>query len=79
MTKMYAPPVCLNCWHLASIEGDDASEPIHGRCSWGPMHVSVVDARVFSCGQRKPLDEPRFVVPTEEVEPDAEELGGADA
>lgn len=77
--KTIAPPVCLNCEHLAYVESRNADMPITGRCAWGPMHVSVVDARVFSCGQRKPLDEPRFVVPTEEVEADAEELGDADA
>ena len=79
--KTLTPPVCLNCEHLGYVESQDASEPITGRCTWGPTHASIVDTRVHSCSQRKPLNEPRYMIPIndEEVEPDAEELADADA
>ena len=67
-----APPVCLNCEHIAAIEpnspeGVDVSIHVGARCSWGPTHVHIEDARVHSCSQRKPLDSPRYTVPAPEA------------
>ena len=73
MTKqMIAPPVCLNCGHLGEIlpnspQGVDASMHVGATCAWGPTHVHIVDARVHSCGQRKPLDSPLYTVPAPEA------------
>lgn len=70
--KITAPPVCLNCEHAAAIEpnspdGVDANLPVGARCAWGPTHVHIVDARFHSCGQRKPLDSPRYTVQAPEA------------
>ena len=79
---MMAPPVCLNCEHAIGIEpntpqGVDANLPVGARCAWGPTHVHIVDARVHSRGQRKPLDTPRYTVPAQqETAEDAKTIEG---
>ena len=56
------------------IESSDGGQPIPGRCAWLPVHTHIVDARIHSCAQRKPLNEPRYVVPVPENE--EQMLGG---
>ena len=79
---MMAPPVCLNCEHLGEIlpnttQGVDVSMHVRATCAWGPTHVHIVDARVHQCGQRKPLDTPRYTVPAQqEASEDAEAIEG---
>lgn len=79
---MTAPPVCLNCDHLGEIlpnspNGVDVSMHVGATCAWGPVHVHIEDARIHRCGQRKPLDEPRFTVPTPPGAAQAAETGGS--